>query len=142
MIATQQQGKRYVVPHFASSKTVKPAVTATDLLERSVFDLLEKSVFVVSLERSATTSVRITSSRDLMLDGMLEFVDTLRKPLAIRRIKGEVLSAREAISLKLLNDMRRLFEEPRDGESPEVEQAVEEAKRILARRKHGKAPNY
>lgn len=133
MIATQQQSNRYFAPCFVPPKGTKPSVTTTDLLE--------KSVFVISLERPAGSG-RITSSRDLTLNGILEIIDLLRKPLAIRRIKGETLSESDASSLKVLNDIRRLFEVPRVGELLEVVQAVEEAKRILANRKHGKASDY
>jgi hypothetical protein len=133
MLAMQQQRNRYVVPRFEVPRAAKPAVSATDLLE--------KSVFVISLERPAM-SVRITSSRDITLDGVLEIIDELRKPLAIRRIKGEALSESDAMTLKLLNDMRKSFEARRDGEPLEVVEAVDEARRILASKKHGKASNY
>lgn len=133
MLAMQQQSNRYVEPRFEAPRAAKPSVTATDLLE--------KSVFVISLERPAM-SVRITSSRDITLDGMVEIIDSLRKPLAIRRIKGETLSDSDAVTLKLLNDMRKSFETRREGESLDVVQAVDEAKRILAGKKHGKASNY
>lgn len=128
-LATQQRSESYRPVRFSSSSAVA-SLTAVSSLRESV-------VFFV--EPRLGQSARIRSSFDVGFGDLDEVIDVLRAPLALRRIRGETLSAAENALLDLLNQLRRSEHEHGYTEPIDVAQAVQEAQQILARARHAKS---
>jgi hypothetical protein len=118
MLKTEHRAEEYVLPSFQREKR-----------ESGPSDILEH-VYAITV-KPGENSLRIVSSRDFSLESSLEEIERIRKPLALRRIKGEALSKAENAFLRSMDSVLAMLLEPQEKEPEEVRYALEYAKKIL-----------